>query len=108
MCSEYTYNEEKGLLEYRIKIPKNRISANLKTDFSKLAIGVKTGKMKDLKSKSDDLSRGSGSNMRGGGSRPGGNGGRGGRGGQNNGEGPEGQHKQQAMAFIDFWFTASK
>jgi uncharacterized membrane protein YgcG len=105
----YTFIEEKGLLEYRIKIPKNRISANSKEDFSKLAIGVKTGKLKDLKSKRDDRSKGSGSNMRGGGSSSGGRGGRsggsGGRGGQNNGEMPEGQNKQQAMAGIDFWFT---
>lgn len=98
----YTYNEEKGLLEYRIKIPKNRVSANPKEDFSKLAIGVKTGKLKGVKPKRDDLSRGSGSNMRGGGSSSGG------RGGQNNGEMPEGQNKQQAMAGIDFWFSTSK
>ncbi|RMA64330.1 hypothetical protein [Ulvibacter antarcticus] len=100
----YIYDPQKGLLEYRLKIPKRRISANSKEDFSKLAIGVKTGKLPDHKPKEDDSSRRPESKKRGGG-RP--SGGRGG-GRPNNSERPESQNRQSSMATIDFWFMASE
>lgn len=103
----YTYNEEKGLLTYHLKIPKYKISSNSKEDFSRLTIGVKTGTMKKSKPKAADDSRKSRSNTRGGGPPSGGRKG-GGRSDPSQGERPEGGNRKSGAASIDFWFKASE
>jgi len=100
----YTYNEENGLLEYRLKIPKNRISSSSKEDFSKLVIGVKTNKKEQTRPKADNRSK---SNTRGGRPSSGGRGDGGGRGKRSNGANLDNQNMQDALKTIDFWFTVS-
>ncbi|PQJ32516.1 hypothetical protein BST92_11515 [Nonlabens arenilitoris] len=92
--------EEQNVLEYFIKIPKNKISKEEEIDLSQLTIGVFTNmpeKNKDREGQSD-----TGVSMRGGNQRGGGRGGSGGGRG-NRGERPS---TQKEPIRIDYWFHA--
>ncbi|MBF4982922.1 hypothetical protein FNJ87_00730 [Nonlabens mediterrranea] len=93
--------EEQDVLQYSIKIPKNRITQDKKLDLSKLTIGVFTN-LPQNKSDNEDM-RGSSPNMRGGNQR----GGRG-RGGSGGGPGNRSERPstQNEPVRIDYWFHA--
>jgi len=98
---ENNYTASNELFEFSIKIPKDKITSNTTTDFSKLSIGVVTNKREDNVNKE----RGQGQNqgMRSGGGR--GNGaGRGGAGRQN-GQRPSAPTEK---AVIDFGLMPNK
>ncbi|EDM42860.1 hypothetical protein SCB49_11207 [unidentified eubacterium SCB49] len=97
----YEFDKVNGSLEYRLKIPKHKISTSSKEDFSDLLIGVKTNAMPG---KRQEANKGSQSGGRGGRS-SGGRGGGGGRGRQGGGE-PGAQSQQPSIKSLDFWFKA--
>lgn len=46
-------SHKNGLLEYKLRVPKNRIRLDSESDFSKLSIGVLSGKNDDIKFEQD-------------------------------------------------------
>jgi len=104
------YSANKEILEFSIKIPKNRINSNKKVDFSKLSIGVLSNKL-ERNPKNDrenartpsqgDRKRGGnrGGSGRNGGKKPGGRGQKGIKGGD--------VDAQKERITIDFWFDAN-
>ena len=108
----YNYNRNKGLLEYNLKIPKNKINTDSKKDLRKLTIGVKTIKKKRNQENIErpQSSIGGGSGGRGGppsGGQGGGPpGGRGSQGGQKGGP-PSNEKMKPTAVELDFWFEAN-
>ncbi|MRI00191.1 hypothetical protein GH721_06530 [Kriegella sp. EG-1] len=110
----YTFDEEKGLLEYSLTIPKGKISDNPNADFKKLTIGIKS----NLREEKSDTNRPTVSmGGRGSGGRPGGGigggqrgngrqGGAGQRGGQG-GSSDDSEHNKPKIEILDFWFDAA-
>lgn len=98
------YIATRELLEFSLKVPKSRISSEIKIDFSKLSIGVLTNKLersseKENKQGQDQGMRSGNGNHRGGGM------------GRGNGQkGGENRGKRQSLETehtgIDFWFNA--
>ncbi|MEN8187991.1 MAG: hypothetical protein ABFR05_12755 [Bacteroidota bacterium] len=107
----FNYNDEKGVLEYNIRIPRYRIDSGSKTDLSKLTIGVENGKTGNVGQKRAGQSGSSGTGMRGSGSRQGGRkGGSGMRGSGRKNSGSRNssqQNRQTTMPSKDFWFKAA-
>ena len=121
MSAAFTYNEEEGVLEYNLVLPKSKISTDVDIDLSKLTIGVKTIKVKRERENQEGV-QGSiggislGGQQRGGrsgggrgqaGGRSGGGrsgGGQGGQGGQRGGPRNSGN---QSDTLLNFWFKAS-
>lgn len=100
------YEIKGDILEYYLKIPKEKVTKKNKTDLSKLTIGVITNKREsnnneDIDS-SNDMSRGGG--MRSGGGRNGG--GRRGGGMSRGGRDENGGRETIEKIEIDFWFDA--
>ncbi|MEM6515555.1 MAG: hypothetical protein AAF688_05185 [Bacteroidota bacterium] len=100
-------------MEYDIKIPKDKILKDNKTDLSKLSIGIKTNEPERQNNQQPDESMKSrGGNRSGGGGHGGGM--FGGRGGGNRGGGQSsGNNRPQRptqdranKVYIDFWFEA--
>lgn len=121
MSLSFKYDENSGLFEYDLQIPKYKINTDSKKDLSNLTIGVKTSKQKTKQNKDGGL-RGnlSGVNLGGGqgggrssgrqgngppgGRKGGGPSGKGGQGGQRGGS-PDSGRPTQTM--LDFWFEAN-
>lgn len=102
----YNYNIANGLLEYNLKIPKNKINADSKKDLSKLMIGVKTNsiELKQINNGKPSVNIG-GIGFGGQGGRQGGSPG-GGQGGQRNGSPAAEKNAKPKEAILDFWFKA--
>lgn len=100
----YKVNGE--LLEFSLKIPKNKINSKNKTDLSKLSIGVLIKKNERNSEKEIDQGMKKGGGSRGGGGNRGGGGME--RGGSQMGKGNGGKRQslQAEQINIDFWFDA--
>lgn len=121
----FKYDEVEGLFEYDLKLPKSKISADAKSDLSKLAIGIKTVKKKRKDNKEGKGLNGSlggfslGSGQQSGGRSGGGQGGppgggRGGQGGSRQGGGGQGGgppkdtgQNKPSDSLLNFWFKTN-
>lgn len=111
----YDYNVTNGLLEYHLKVPKNKINSNPKKDLSNLLIGVKTNEIYQKNRNNERPNASMGGRGSGGQSGPPGGGQGGGQGGSPSGEqgGQSGKsqmsdkNQDKSGVALDFWFKAS-
>jgi hypothetical protein len=115
ISASYTYDQSKGSLEYRLKIPKDKINTDSKKNLERLTIGVKTIKKEqhqDRAERPQPSIGGGGSGGRGG--PPNGvqgNGppkGQGGQGGQNEGPPSSNSRMKPADVELNFWFAVNQ
>jgi len=99
------YKATGELLEFLLKIPKDKISIENKTDFSKLSIGVITNKFERNPKKDNNQKQNQGVRKGNGNGRGGGMGSRSGQ--MSRGNNGKKQNPQAEQVSIDFWFDAN-
>lgn len=113
ISAAFTYNEEEGLLEYDLTLPKSKINTDDNKDLLKLTIGIKTIKEKRERNNKEGIQGNIGgisldSQQRGGRSGSGQAGGRSGGGQRGQRGGPPNARDQSKTSHVllNFWFKA--